>query len=171
MTESLSSHTVSLARELLDDIELSRLPPEQLLLKKSRLARLLGDKHAQTWIRFELDGYPGTDEALEIANRFGRVTDQQKRLGYWVPLAGVTGLIQSMQAQIQQLQVPSIHFAPSSANPAEFVTGFAGRNIESVKAPAEGVLMRLQALTSAVGTLASVRSRVLAAGHDFVADA
>jgi len=108
---------------------------------------------------------------LEIANRFGRVTDQQKRLGYWVPLAGVTGLIQSMQAQIQQLQVPSIHFAPSSANPAEFVTGFAGRNIESAKAPAEGVLMRLQALTSAVGTLASVRSRVLAASHDFVADA
>ena len=59
MTESLSSHTVSLARELLDDIELSRLPPEQLLLKTSSLARLLGDKHAQTWIASSWMAIPG----------------------------------------------------------------------------------------------------------------
>jgi hypothetical protein len=76
-----------------------------------------------------------------------------------------------MQSQLQQLQVPSIQFAPSSANPNEFVTGWGGAHVQSLKAPAEGVLNRLQALTTAVGTLSSIRSRVLAATHAFVADA
>jgi len=160
-----------LARELLDDIELSRLAPEQLLLKASRLARLLGDTRAQAWLRFELDGYPGGDEPLAIADRFGRVTDREKKLGYWAPLAGIAALAQSMQVQTQQLQVPSVHFAPSSANPNEHVTGWGGSTAKALTAPAEGVLLRLQALTTAVGTLSSIRSRVLAAAHAFVTDA
>ncbi len=170
-TESLATHTVALARDLLDDIELSRLPPEQLLLKASRLARLLGDTRTQKWLRYELDGYLGGEEPMAIADGFGRVTDRQKQLGYWAPLAGIAALVHSMQVQIQQLQVPSVHFAPSSANPHEHVTGWAGSNVKALNAPGEGVLVRLQALTTAVGTLSSIRSRVLAATHSFVTDA
>jgi hypothetical protein len=35
-----SEHIMNLARDLVDDIELGRLPIEKLLLKASRLARL-----------------------------------------------------------------------------------------------------------------------------------
>src|SRR3989442_12963644 len=100
-SESRSAHTLALAHELLDDIELSRLAPEQLLLKASRLARLLGDSRTQTWLRYELDGYPGGDEPFAVADGFGRVTDRQQKLGYWAPLAGVAALAQSMQVQTQ----------------------------------------------------------------------
>ena len=37
--QSRSQHILNLAKELLDDIELSRLSAENLLLKVSRLAR------------------------------------------------------------------------------------------------------------------------------------
>jgi len=42
--KSSSKHIVKLAADLIDDIELSRLPSESLLLKCSRLARLVGDE-------------------------------------------------------------------------------------------------------------------------------
>ena len=61
MTTGLAAHKLDLARELLDDIELSRLAPEQLLLKATRLARLLDAKEVQKWLQFELEGYPGND--------------------------------------------------------------------------------------------------------------
>jgi hypothetical protein len=153
---------------LLDDVELSRLKPEQLVLKASRLARLINDDDTLEWLRYELNGYPAGDTPFEIANRFGRVTDVQQRLGYWHPLAGIIALEQSMAIQIQQLQVPSVHFAPSSANPNEYVAGWGGTNVQKLSAPAQAVLVRLQALTTAVGSLSSIRSRVLAALHAFV---
>jgi hypothetical protein len=51
MAESLPSHIVDLSRSLIDDIELSRLPAEQLLLKAARLARLVDDHSSpqQSW--------------------------------------------------------------------------------------------------------------------------
>jgi hypothetical protein len=41
---SKSEHIVSLAKELLDDIELSRISAEALLLKATRLARFAGSQ-------------------------------------------------------------------------------------------------------------------------------
>jgi hypothetical protein len=61
--------------------------------------------------------------------RFGRFTDEKNNYGYWIPLAGVAGTMAAMQAQIQTLQVPSVHFAPSSANPNEYVTGIGGSSV------------------------------------------
>ena len=58
MTESLSEVQLQLARELVDDVELSRLPAEQTLLKALRLTRLLEDEEAQEWLGYELSGYP-----------------------------------------------------------------------------------------------------------------
>ena len=73
----------------------------------------------------------------------------------------------AMQAQIQTLTVPNVHFAPSSANPHEFVAGFAGTTADKIAQPANAVLGRLQGLTTGVATLSSIRSRVLAAVHGF----
>ncbi len=162
-----AAHITELACALLDDVELSRLPAEQLLLKASRLARLVEDADVGAWLRYELDGYPGTMEARSYALRFGRVESADAAEGYWLPLAGLSGLIASMQTQIQQLKVPNIQFAPSSANPDEFVTGFAGLTVSTATAPAQAVLERLQLLTTAVSNLAAIRSRVLNAVHEF----
>jgi hypothetical protein len=164
--ESRSQASLQLARELVDDIELSRLGAESVLLKTLRLARLVEDRSALEWLHYELNGYPNTASAKPWMQRFGRLTDEKSNLGYWVPLAGVAGTIAAMQAQIQTLQVPNVHFAPSSANPHEFVGGFAGTTADKIAQPANAVLTRLQALTTAVSTLSSIRSRVLAGKYD-----
>lgn len=167
MTENLSEVQLELARELVDDVELSRLPAEQTLLKALRLARLLEDEKVQEWLRYELSGYQDTQRCRPWMRRFGRFTDEATAMGYWIPLAGIAGTIAAMQTQIHTLRVPDIHFAPSSANPHELVGGFAGLTAKAIVQPAETVLARLQSLTTAVSTLSSIRSRVLAAVHDF----
>lgn len=48
---------LSLSEEILTDIELSRIPLEEILLRCSRLARLLNDQEAVEWLRQELGGF------------------------------------------------------------------------------------------------------------------
>jgi hypothetical protein len=55
--QSRSQHILELAKELLDDIELSRLSAESLLLKASRLARWVGSGEIKYWISLEMKGY------------------------------------------------------------------------------------------------------------------
>ena len=59
--QSKSEHILSLARSF-DDIELARLPADQLVLKVSRLARLIGSGEIKQWLKYELQGYPGSGE-------------------------------------------------------------------------------------------------------------
>jgi hypothetical protein len=60
-SKSQSEHVLDLCRELLDDIELSRLGADKLLLKCSRLARLVGSDEVQKWIGYEMGGYYDTE--------------------------------------------------------------------------------------------------------------
>lgn len=167
MSVSLSSHILELARELIDDVELSRLAPEQLLLKASRLARLIDNKEMSRWLLYELNGYTNDPIARKIMLLFGRLDSEEAEYGYFQPLAGISGAISAMQSQIQQLSVPNIQFAPSSANPNEWVMGWAGQTAQAVAKPAQEVLQRMQTLTTAVTNLSGVRSRVLNAIHEF----
>jgi hypothetical protein len=168
---SISKHRLELARDLLDDIELSRLGPEQLLLKAARLARTCDDAEVRTWLAFELVGYENTEEGRKYMSLMGRWTDEAKGLGYWESFAGINGSIAAMQIQIQQLRVPNVRLSVSSANPHEFVTGFGGLNLAGVSTPSTDVLNRLQELTSSISDLSSIRSRVVAHVHAFVSRA
>jgi hypothetical protein len=128
-SEGLSTHRLALARELLDDVELGRVTPETLLLKASRLARVLEAVHEQEWLTLELSGYPQqnlTPAALDNAERVGRLTDRGKLIGYWQPFAGLLAWARAYEAEIAALKVPDVHFAPSSANPNEWVVGLIG---------------------------------------------
>lgn len=167
MTNNLSEAQLDLARELVDDVELSRLPAEQILLKALRLGRLQEDDRAQEWLRYELRGYPNTEKGKGWMKYFGRFTDENASKGYWIPLAGISGTISSFQTQIQTLRIPDVHFAPSSANPSEYVAGYGGTSAHTMVQPANNVLIRLQQLTDAMSTLSSIRSRVLASIHEF----
>jgi hypothetical protein len=57
MSQSKSQHILDLAKELLDDIELSRIGAESLLLKASRLARWVGSDEVKYWLQLEMAGY------------------------------------------------------------------------------------------------------------------
>ena len=166
--DSIFKHRLELARELLDDIELSRLAPEQLLLKASRLARIVDDAGVRTWLGFELRGYPNSEIGRKCMDLMGRWTDKSKDLGYWNPLAAINGTIAAWQVQIQQLQVPNVQISLASANPHEFVTGFGGTGAPKLSDPALAVLHRLNDLTTNIAALSAVRSRVLSQIHDFV---
>ena len=168
LPESLSEAQLSLSRELVDDIETSQRGPEQILLKALRLARLRENTGAAAWLRWELGGYANSAECRPWMRYFGRFLDQSETTGYWMPLAGVMGTIAAMQTQVETLRVPNMHYAPSSSNPNEFVGGTYGNQaIDKVLQPGRDVLARLQALTTALQTLTSIRSKVLAAVHGF----
>ena len=82
--QSRSEHILDLAKELLDDIELSRCNAEALLLKTSRLARWVGSDEIKAWLKFELQGYNSSNDiSLKYMGLTGRWTDRENNKGYW----------------------------------------------------------------------------------------
>jgi hypothetical protein len=66
------------AISLLDDLESSAPPAERVLMKTRRLARLMRDTDAQTWLDFETRGYP-TDFSFERLGSCERYSAQSGR--------------------------------------------------------------------------------------------
>lgn len=171
MAENLSAHKLELARTLLDDIELSRLTPDALLLKGRRLARLIGDSEVEGWLGMELRGYDFSNEerASAFADAVGRWTDQSKKLGHWWPLAEIEARITALHVELKQCRVPDVQLNLSSANPHEMVTGWGGSTAQQVSAPVEKILKWMETTTSEIHGLTGIRSRVLARLHGFAA--
>ena len=150
--KSESEHILELSTELLEDIELSRLPADKLLLKCSRLARLTGSEECQEWIAFELGGYDAHDSiSLKYMSLTGRWTNYAERKGHWGPLAQQEATISALNQQIDNLKLPNI-----SGDKALITT--------------QRILRSMNATTNALSQLSAVRSRVLALLHTFVSD-
>lgn len=78
--QSQSKHILELARELLDDIELRRDSAEYLILKTSRLARLVGSEEIKYWLNLEMQGYNSSNEiSLKYMEITGRWISKKKR--------------------------------------------------------------------------------------------
>ena len=175
-TQSRSDHVFSLAEELLADIELSRLPAEATVLKATRLARFVGNKELQTWLlRERTTHHPDCPISVEFMGRTGRWTNREAREGYWVGIAGIDAMIATRQRELQQLRVPDIHFAPSSANPHEWVMGnpmergnFLGS--DPLAGVVDSLTVRCRAAAAELEQLTAVRSRVLGFIHEFAAN-
>ena len=104
-THSKSKAIVALARELLDDIELSRLSVESLLLKAMRLARLADAEKERMWLSYELGGYPNDyPVALEYMGLMGLWTNYIKKEGWWIPLAQIEA--NSVAIKIRSYWIP-----------------------------------------------------------------
>ncbi len=168
--ESLSAHRLALARELVDDIELGRLKTETLLLKATRLARLMEDSETMAWLELELMGYEDKTDSLVVkyTDLTGRYTDKPKRIGYLQPLAGIIGWVQAMETELQSLNIPDVHFAPSSANPREFVGGSMGLGAVTAVGPANAAIKRKQTLTTSIAQMRTVISKIMGLLHSFV---
>lgn len=161
-SQSQSDYIVELAAELLDDIELSRLPAETLLLKASRLARLAGSDEVQKWLGYERGGYISTDSlSLKYVGLTGRWINREKGLAYWGPLAAQESSIATYRAQLNALRVPDVSL--SSANPSLYQN--IGLNAQNA---INGVLIKIQNTTEVLNQMSRVRSRVLALLHEFV---
>src|SRR6266404_8013747 len=114
---------LDLAGELLEDIELSRLSAEPLLLKVARLARLIGNEELRQWLNYELTGYNATEPlSLEYVGRTGRWVDVGAKTAYWGPLGQQEAAINALNLRLQGLRIPDINTSASSANPHEIVS-------------------------------------------------
>lgn len=150
--QSKSEHILELAKELLDDIELSRTSAKSLILKASRLARWVGSEEIRYWLKLEMGGYNGSNEiSLKYMGITGRWLNREKQTGYWGPLAQQEAAIEAEKAKLASLRTPD-----SSGEWASVAIG----NVT-------------QAMTQAannISRLSGIRTRVLAELHSFVSE-
>lgn len=150
MEQSRSEHILALARELLDDIELSRLPAESLLLKASRLARWVGSDEIKYWINLEMQGYNSTNEiSLKYMGLTGRWTNIDEMKGYWGPLAQQEAALGAQNIKLKSLTIPD-----TSGDWALRVMDMYQKQLGNT--------------TSYISTLSGIKSRVLSILHNFV---
>lgn len=150
MEQSRSEHILALAKEVLDDIELSRLPAESLLLKASRLARWVGSEEIKQWIRLEMQGYNSTNEiSLKYMGLTGRWTNKDEKKGYWGPLAQHEAALEAQNIKLKSLTTPD-------------TSGVAAIRIMNMHQE------QLSITTKYISTLSGIKSRVLSILHEFI---
>jgi hypothetical protein len=149
---SRSAHILELAKDLLDDIELSRIGPESLLLKTSRLARWVGSDEIRYWLKLELEGYNSSNPiSLKYMGITGRWTDREKNKGFWGPLAQQEASIAAEKAKLASMRTPDL----STDYPA-----IALNNMNAA----------MTASANHISRLSGIKSRVLAKLHTFVSE-
>ena len=102
---------LSLAEELLGDIEFGRLSALDVARKTSRLTRLLDDADAASWLRYEIYGYPAgalDAAAADAASRSGRGTiNESGQLAFWTSPLGTLDLdVKEGLAEVEKLSAP-----------------------------------------------------------------
>jgi len=152
MVKNSSEHILELAKELLDDIELSRVAVEPLLLKASRLARWTGSEEIKRWIELELRGYSAVRETeLKFIDISGRWGDKKEGTLYNVPLAQIAILIDTENIKLKSMSTPD-----TSGDWAFRVMQMYEKN--------------LQDSTENIMKLSGIKSKVLAHLHSFITD-
>ncbi|EMM7414220.1 hypothetical protein RZ686_004447, partial [Enterobacter hormaechei] len=151
MTLVRSEHELELAKELLDDIELSRLNAEALFLKAARLARLCGTEEFKKWIGFEIRGYVSNeDTSLKFMTKTGRWTNREEKKGYWAPIAQIEAIINSQTLKLNSLGTPNVS-GVSMAYPIMKEHRDLVNNV-----------------SNSISTYSGIKSRALGVLHDFV---
>jgi hypothetical protein len=151
-TQSRSQHILELARELLDDIELSRTSAESLILKASRLARWVGTEEIRYWLKLEMGGYNATHPtSLKYMYLTGRWIDAEKKTGYWGPLAEQEAKIVAERAKLAAMRIPD------TAGDYAFLATSNATNAMSGSA-------------NLISRISGIKSRVLGRMHEFVSD-
>ncbi|MFF7967067.1 hypothetical protein ACFZC3_17110 [Streptomyces sp. NPDC007903] len=95
---------VRVAEELLTDIELKRLKASEVVLKASRLARLVGHTELTEFLGFERNGYPTDGSARAWIGRAGRWADTEKQKFYTDSIAKLEAQAESQQRAIEAMQ-------------------------------------------------------------------
>jgi hypothetical protein len=102
------TEALQLADELLADIELARLAVDRVVMKATRLARLIEDDVALNWLTFELTGCPDTEAGRRHMARTLRWTEAAEKKGHWGSAAALQAGIDTHRQTIQSFQIGSI---------------------------------------------------------------
>jgi len=150
--QSRSAHILQLSRELLDDIELSRSSPENLILMASLLARWVGSEEIRYWLKLEMSGYNSSNPiSIKYMGLTGRWTNPEKNLGYWGPLAQQEAAIVAEKAKRASMRTPD-----SSIDYAAIAIG--------------NVTDAMTASANTISRLSGIKTRVLGILHSFVSE-
>jgi hypothetical protein len=104
-----SDHELELAKELLDDIELSRVEITPLFMKAARLARLCGSEEFKKWIGYELRGYIINEQiSLKYMSKTARWIKKEENHGYWVPISQIESSINTQKIKLNSIATPNI---------------------------------------------------------------
>lgn len=130
MSKTRRETATLLAEELLSDIELSRIPPPEILKRASRLARLLDDVEAVEWFTEELAGFTVKDGFLtksssRAAARSKRniPNDDKEATGNRYQTTSIYELQATVEVGKIQLQAAAdVNVSISSANPYQAIT-------------------------------------------------
>jgi hypothetical protein len=111
--EGKSEHIISLAKEIMDDVELKRVNAQSILLKATRLARYVDNEEVRKWLRLEMQGYSSKDEiSLKYMLKTRRWIDKAKGEGYWAPLSQLVALKESYTVKLKLYSIPNTENAP-----------------------------------------------------------
>lgn len=98
------AEALQVAKELLADIELKRLKASEIVLKASRIARLVGHDDLTAFLGYERNGYPTDGSAIEWIERAGRWTLQGDNTFYKQSIAKVEADLAASQEAIKAMQ-------------------------------------------------------------------
>ncbi|MFF3624941.1 hypothetical protein [Streptomyces sp. NPDC002467] len=95
---------IRVADELLADIELKRLKASEVVLKASRLARLVGHTELTEFLGFERNGYPAAGAPQAWIERAGRWSDNEKKTFHISSIAKVEAMVESSRQAIDAMR-------------------------------------------------------------------
>jgi hypothetical protein len=119
MAVSKGDHITALALELLEDAELSRISVDSMVLKASRLARLVGDQEAQEWLWYERHNYDDHDPtALKYLALTERWIDVAGKKAFFAGIAVQEATLDAFKQQLDAVKafVPSGPYAQMQLN-------------------------------------------------------
>lgn len=148
MDISKSEHIISLSKEIIDDIELSRIEGQALLLKATRLARYVDDEEIRKWLRFEMQGFGDDDVSIKYMTKTGRWTDKDNLEGYLAPFAQIEASSEAQKKKLSLIRIPD-----TSGDKATFVI--------------DRVTKQMNSATNNISKLEGIISRVISLIHDF----
>ncbi len=138
MSRKALAEALTLAEETLTDIELTRIPLSAVMLKASRLARLLSDDDYRLAFECEASGYstgakllpPDRFEAARLAGRVVVETEEGKEVekAYTDAISTLEERIVTSRLAIEAARDPDV--AISSSNPSQYVWSPAGNTKE-----------------------------------------
>jgi hypothetical protein len=158
---SRREEALALADYLLSDIELARLPAQDIAKKTSRLARLLDDTDALAWLSYEISGFhrePSrylSQEAATNARRSNRMfIDERGTVRFNVAhLAELQSEIDAGKVQLAAAVDPDV--SVSSANPSQQVFAPPGNRFER------------EGLRQHISKQQAILAKVLGSFHDY----
>lgn len=91
----------SLAKDILDDAELGRVSAEALVLKATRLARLVKHESMLAWLTLERMGYTDKEPDVGYMRYTGRPLNEATRVGYWGSIAVQETAIEADESEME----------------------------------------------------------------------